>query len=117
LTKNLEGARKGALFFVINSIIMATASSPLARQPDKLDYASPTQFRFGIKQLPKVEFFTIKANLPGIEGTSVDFANPFKNIPSHLSLMNIWKIINHYTTGLLVMDFHQIDQNSEHTGM
>jgi hypothetical protein len=65
---------------------MATESSPLARQPDRkttrqLDYASPTQFRFGIKQLPKVEFFTIKANLPGIEGASVDFANPFKNIP------------------------------------
>jgi hypothetical protein len=60
---------------------MTTESSPLARQPDQLDYASPTQFRFGIKQLPKVEFFTIKANLPGIEGASVDFANPFKNIP------------------------------------
>ena len=38
---------------------MATAQSPLARQPDKLDYASPTQFRFGINQLPKVEFFTV----------------------------------------------------------
>ena len=60
---------------------MTTESSPLARQPDQLDYASPTQFRFGIKQLPNVEFFMIKANLPGIEGASVDFANPFKNIP------------------------------------
>ena len=60
---------------------MATASSPLARQPEQLDYASPTQFRFGIKQLPKVEFFTINANLPGIDGASVDFANPFNNIP------------------------------------
>jgi hypothetical protein len=56
---------------------MTTESSPLARQPDQLDYASPTQFRFGIKQLPKVEFFTIKANLPGIEGASVDFAITF----------------------------------------
>jgi len=60
---------------------MATAQSPLARQPDKLDYASPTQFRFGINQLPKVEFFTINANLPGIDATPIDFANPFKNIP------------------------------------
>ena len=60
---------------------MATASSPLARQPDKLDYASPTQFRFGINQLPKVEFFTVNANLPGIEATAIDIANPFKNIP------------------------------------
>ena len=55
---------------------MATASSPLARQPDQLDYASPTQFRFGIKQLPKVEFFTIDANLPGISTTPI-FFSPF----------------------------------------
>ena len=60
---------------------MATEQSPLARQPEQLDYASPTQFRFGIKQLPKVEFFTINANLPGIDGASVDITNPFKNIP------------------------------------
>ena len=45
---------------------MATSTSPLARQPDKLDYASPTQFRFGIHQLPKVEFFVTAVNLPGI---------------------------------------------------
>ena len=60
---------------------MATAQSPLARQPDQLDYASPTQFRFGINQLPKVEFFTINANLPGIDAASIDLANPFKTIP------------------------------------
>ena len=44
---------------------MATAQSPLARQPTKLDYASPTQFRFGIHQLPKVEFFVTDVTLPG----------------------------------------------------
>ena len=57
---------------------MATAQSPLARQPDKLDYASPTQFRFGIHQLPKVEFFTVSANLPGISFTcsSVSWYEP-----------------------------------------
>tara|TARA_Y100000310_G_scaffold128256_1_gene127394 strand:+ start:1166 stop:1750 length:585 start_codon:yes stop_codon:yes gene_type:complete len=60
---------------------MATAQSPLARQPDQLDYASPTQFRFGINQLPKVEFFTINANLPGIDATATSFATPFKDIP------------------------------------
>ena len=41
-------------------------SRALDRQPDKLDYASPTQFKFGIHQLPKVEFFTVAANVPGI---------------------------------------------------
>ena len=61
---------------------MATAQSPLARQPDQLDYASPTQFRFGVHQLPKVEFFTVSANLPGISAGVVIQATPFKDIPT-----------------------------------
>ena len=60
---------------------MVTTTSPLARQPDQLDYASPTQFRFGIHQLPKVEFFTVSANLPGISAGTVTYATPFKDIP------------------------------------
>jgi len=60
---------------------MVTATSPLARQPDQLDYASPTQFRFGIHQLPKVEFFTVSANLPGISAGTATYATPFKDIP------------------------------------
>ena len=65
---------------------MATAQSPIARQPDQLDYASPTQFRFGVHQLPKVEFFTVSANLPGISAGVVTHATPFKDI---LSLIHI----------------------------
>ena len=61
---------------------MATEQSPLARQPDQLDYASPTQFRFGVHQLPKVEFFTVSANLPGISAGVVIQATPFKDIPT-----------------------------------
>ena len=61
---------------------MATAQSPLARQPDKLDYASPTQFRFGIHQLPKVEFFTVSASLPGISAGAVVMPSPYKDIPT-----------------------------------
>ena len=60
---------------------MATAQSPLARQPEQLDYASPTQFRFGINQLPKVEFFTVSANLPGISAGTNTVSTPFKDIP------------------------------------
>ena len=60
---------------------MATAQSPLARQPDKLDYASPTQFKFGIHQLPKVEFFTVSANVPSISAGVVTQPTPFKDIP------------------------------------
>ena len=60
---------------------MATAQSPLARQPDKLDYASPTQFKFIINQLPKVEFFTTAVNVPGISSADVLMNTPFKSIP------------------------------------
>jgi|TARA_Y100000296_G_scaffold67720_1_gene80517 hypothetical protein len=60
---------------------MATSQSPISRQPDQLDYASPTQFRFGIHQLPKVEFFTVNANLPGINISPASMPTPYKDIP------------------------------------
>ena len=60
---------------------MAVDTSPLSRQPTKLDYASPTQFRFGIHQLPKVEFFAVTATLPAIALTDVVITTPFKSIP------------------------------------
>ena len=53
----------------------------LDRQPTKLDYASPTQFKFGIVQLPKVEYFTTAANIPGIALADAIFQTPFKDIP------------------------------------
>ena len=59
---------------------MAT-SRTIDRQPTKLDYASPTQFRFGINQLPKVEFFTVGANVPSINLGDAIFPTPFKDIP------------------------------------
>ena len=68
------------LFFCINSI-MTTSQSPLSRQPTKLDYASPTQFRFMLNQLPKVEFFTTATNLPGITLSETVQNTPFKDIP------------------------------------
>lgn len=51
------------------------------RQPDKLDYASPTQFKFGIHQLPLVEFNSVGCNLPGISMGDAIFPTPFKAIP------------------------------------
>ena len=60
---------------------MTTSQSPLSRQPTKLDYASPTQFRFIIGQLPKVEFFTVATNLPGITLSGAVQNTPFKDIP------------------------------------
>ena len=60
---------------------MVTATSPLSRQPTKLDYSSPTQFKFNIHQLPKVEFFTTSAAVPGISLNNYEQPTPFKNIP------------------------------------
>ena len=58
-------------------------ASPITiqRQPTKLDYASPTQFKFGIHQLPKVEFFTTTATVPAIALSDVVIPTPFKSIP------------------------------------
>ena len=60
---------------------MTTETSPLNRQPTKLDYSSPTQFRFLINQLPKVEYFTTEANIPGITLGEGTYATPLKDIP------------------------------------
>ncbi len=54
---------------------------PLGRQPEILDYASPTQFRMAINQLPKVEFFITACNLPGINLGEAVFPTPLKQIP------------------------------------
>ena len=51
------------------------------RQPTKLDYASPTQFKFTISQLPKVEFFTTAANVPDLTLADAIIPTPFKVIP------------------------------------
>ena len=53
----------------------------LQRQPTKLDYASPTQFRLVISQLPKVEYFVSACNLPGINLGEAIFPTPLKAIP------------------------------------
>ena len=60
---------------------MTTETSPLNRQPTALDYSSPTQFRFLINQLPKVQYFTTEANIPGITLSDVELGSPLKNIP------------------------------------
>jgi len=79
-TNKLERGLATPLFFCINSS-MTTSQSPVSRQPTKLDYASPTQFRFMLNQLPKVEFFTTATNLPGITLSEAIQNTPFKDIP------------------------------------
>ena len=60
---------------------MTTETSPLSRQPTALDYSSPTQFRFLINQLPKVQYFTTEANIPGISMGDGVMNTPLKDIP------------------------------------
>jgi len=79
-TNKLERGLATPLFFCINSS-MTTSQSPLSRQPTKLDYLSPTQFRFLINQLPKVEFFTTAASIPSITLGDTVMPTRFKEIP------------------------------------
>ena len=56
----------------------------IERQPDKLDYASPTQFRWQINQLPLVQFFNVSANLPGISmSPTIQPTTLGRDIPIH----------------------------------
>ena len=51
------------------------------RQPDKMDYASPIQFRFKIAKLPLVEFFIQTVNLPGISLGQATVPTPLYDYP------------------------------------
>ena len=58
-----------------------TTTSAFGRQPTKLDYASPTQFKFSIVKLPKVEFFVSTVNIPGIVLGSGTQKTPLLDMP------------------------------------
>ena len=58
-----------------------TTINAYSRQPTKLDYASPTQFKFSIIKLPKVEYFCTAANVPGINLGTAEQITPLKDIP------------------------------------
>ena len=51
------------------------------RQPSKMDYASPIQFRFKIAKLPLVEFFIQTVNLPGISLGQATVPTPLYDYP------------------------------------
>ena len=50
------------------------------RQPAKLDYASPIQFRFKCTKLPEVEFTCQTANIPGISLGSASQPTPLVDV-------------------------------------
>ena len=58
-----------------------TTTNVFTRQPAKLDYASPIQFRFKCTKLPEVEFTCQTANVPGISLGETTLPTPLKDIP------------------------------------
>tara|TARA_B100001996_G_scaffold283520_1_gene223803 strand:- start:7638 stop:8228 length:591 start_codon:yes stop_codon:yes gene_type:complete len=58
-----------------------TDLNALTRQPEEIDYSAPSQYRFSIIQLPKVQFFTTACNIPGVNMGDAIFPTPFKDIP------------------------------------
>ena len=58
-----------------------TETNIQTRQPAKMDYASPVQFRFKIAKLPQVEFFIQTVNLPGISMGTATVPTPLYDYP------------------------------------
>ena len=58
-----------------------TETNIINRQPSKLDYASPIQFRFKMNKIPKVEFFVQTANIPGINLGTATVPSPLYDYP------------------------------------
>ena len=58
-----------------------TETNVINRQPSKLDYASPIQFRFKMNKLPIVEFFVQTANIPGINLGTATVPSPLYDYP------------------------------------
>ena len=84
-----------------------TTTNVYTREPAKLDYASPVQFRFKCSKLPTVEFFCQTANIPGISLGQATVDTPLKSIPFPGDELNTKK----YTTGYLVLVHHRITVN------
>ena len=58
-----------------------TETNIINREPTKLDYASPIEFRFKMTKIPKVEFFVQTANIPGINLGTATVASPLYDYP------------------------------------
>ena len=58
-----------------------TTINSISRQPTQQDYASPSQFKFSIAKLPKVEFFCTEVNIPGISLGNATQLTTLRDIP------------------------------------
>jgi hypothetical protein len=80
-----------------------TVINSLSRQPTAVDYASPTQFKFQVTKLPKVEYFCTAVNLPDLALSSITQPTPFVDLPIPGTKL---------TYGQLTMTF-MVDENLE----
>ena len=58
-----------------------TTINSISRQPTQQDYASPSQFKFSIAKLPKVEFCCTEVNIPGINLGNATQLTTLRDIP------------------------------------
>jgi hypothetical protein len=58
-----------------------TVINAYSRQPTKIDYASPTQFKFNILKLPTVEYFCTSVNIPTVSLNVLEQKTTLKDIP------------------------------------
>ena len=108
-----------------------TTTNVQTRQPSKMDYASPVQFRFKIAKLPQVEFFIQTVNLPGISIGEATVPTSLYNYPvpgdeiSYQSLdisflvdenLNNYKELHDWMTGLGFPSNHQQFADMRATG-
>ena len=108
-----------------------TTTNVYTRQPAKLDYASPIQFRFKCTKLPEVEFTCQTANVPGISLGEATMATPLKDIPipgdkvSYSSLdisflvdenLNNYKELHDWIVGIGFPQSHDQFKNLQTTG-
>ena len=108
-----------------------TETNVYTRQPAKMDYASPIQFRFKCTKLPQVEFFCQSANVPGISLGSATQSTPLYDVPipgdkityQDLSItfivdenLNNYKEIHDWLLGLGFPNKHQQFKDLQTTG-
>lgn len=60
---------------------MAQTLDSIARRPTEMDYASPSQFKFSLTKLPKVEYFCTEVNIPGLQLGSATQLTSLRDIP------------------------------------
>ena len=73
------------------------------RQPAKLDYASPIQFRFKCTKLPEVEFTCQTANIPGISLGSGTQPTPLLDVPIPGDKLSYHLVKEYHTMDLFVV--------------